>query len=147
MDLLISSLKNHFHSSHTYFLSLQAVLLKLSDREYWAQPSLFTFLPRSCSTAFKGLWARIDTFKKKNSQRYTLYIIVVAEMLSHGLKQWWSTWWEGRANPWVLRCMQCTWLTGRAGARIHPFPDLMYCLAVEVRVYHWRFPCTWGLLR
>ena len=44
----------------------------------------------------------------------------VLEMLSHGLKQWWSTWWEGRANPGELSCMQCTeWWRG--GARIHPF--------------------------
>jgi len=36
------------------------------------------------------------------------------EMVRHGLKQWLSTWWEGRANPGELRCMQCTpeWLKG-----------------------------------
>jgi len=28
-------------------------------------------------------------------------------MLSHGLKQRWSTWREGRANPELLSCMQC----------------------------------------
>jgi len=42
----------------------------------------------------------------------------VVEMLSHSLNQWLSTWWEGRANPEELRCMQCTWVTGRGGARI-----------------------------
>ena len=46
----------------------------------------------------------------------------VVEVLSHGLKQWLSTWWEGRANPGELRCKQCTWVTGRSEARIHPFP-------------------------
>ena len=43
----------------------------------------------------------------------------------HSLKQWLSTWWKGRSNPGELRCMQCTWVTGRGGARIHPFPDLI----------------------
>jgi len=32
---------------------------------------------------------------------------------------------EGRANPGDLRCKQCTYLTGRGGGRIHPFPDLI----------------------
>jgi len=32
---------------------------------------------------------------------------------------------EGRANPGELRCMQCSLVTGRGGARIHPFPDLI----------------------
>ena len=36
---------------------------------------------------------------------------VVAEMWSHGLKQWLSTWWEGRASPGELRCMQCSSVT------------------------------------
>ena len=48
----------------------------------------------------------------------------VMAMLSHGLKQWLSTWWEGRANPGELRCMQCTWVTRRGEARIHLFLDL-----------------------
>jgi len=29
------------------------------------------------------------------------------EMLSQGLKQQLSTWWEGRTSPGKLRCMQC----------------------------------------
>ena len=34
-------------------------------------------------------------------------------MLNHCLKEWLSTWWEGRASPGELRCMQCSWVTGR----------------------------------
>ena len=34
----------------------------------------------------------------------------------------------------VYAIMQCSWVTRRAGARIHPFPDLSGGLAVEVRV-------------
>jgi len=44
---------------------------------------------------------------------------LIAELLSHGLKQWLSTWWQGRAKPGELRYMQCTWVTGRGGARIY----------------------------
>ena len=32
----------------------------------------------------------------------------IAEMLSHGMNQWLSTCWEGRANPGELRYMQWT---------------------------------------
>ena len=53
-----------------------------------------------------------------------LYVTVV-EMLSHGLKQWLSTCWEGKTNPGALRCVQCTGVTGGGGARIHSFPDLI----------------------
>ena len=44
----------------------------------------------------------------------------VAEILSQGLKQSLSTWWEGRANPVELKCMQCTCANGRGRARILP---------------------------
>jgi len=49
----------------------------------------------------------------------------VGEMVSHGLNQWWSFWWEGRANPRELKCKQYAWLTRMGGARIHPFPDFI----------------------
>lgn len=46
-------------------------------------------------------------------------------MLSQGLKQWWSTWWEGRANPGELRCMQCTeWWKGWSQDPLLPRPHL-----------------------
>jgi len=35
------------------------------------------------------------------------------ELLSYGLKHWLRTWWEGRANPGELRCVQCPWVSGR----------------------------------
>lgn len=73
----------------------------------------------------------------------------VAEMLSHNLKQWLSTWGEGRGNPEELRCMWCTWMTGgwEGKIRIHPFPDLISGLAVEARASCWRSLPTWGLLK
>ena len=49
-------------------------------------------------------------------------LLRVVKMLSHGLSQWLSTWWEGRANPIELRCLQYTWVSRRGGTRIHPFP-------------------------
>ena len=69
----------------------------------------------------------------------------VSEILSCGLSQWLSTWWKGRANPGELRCVQCSWVTGRGGARIYPFPDHIWGLAVEVRVSHWRCLHAWSL--
>jgi len=53
--------------------------------------------------------------------------LLVVGMLSHSLKQWPSIWWEGRANPGKLRCMQCTWVTGRGEARIHPLQTSFKC--------------------
>jgi len=47
---------------------------------------------------------------------------------------------EGRASPGELSCMQCTQMTRRAGARIHPFPGLLERFAVEVRVSCWMIP-------
>jgi len=35
----------------------------------------------------------------------------------------------------------------RGGARMHPFPDLIEGLAVEVRACHWTSLLTWGLLK
>ena len=55
----------------------------------------------------------------------------VVGMLSHGLKQWLSTWEEGRD----LRCEQWTWVTRRGGARIHCLPELVEVLAVEISAY------------
>jgi len=49
----------------------------------------------------------------------------VVEMLSQGLKQWLNTWWEGMASLRELRCMQCTWVSGRGEAGIYPIPDLV----------------------
>lgn len=43
--------------------------------------------------------------------------------------------------------MQCTWVTGRGEARIHPFPDIIYGSSLEARVSVWRSLCTWGLLK
>jgi len=42
-----------------------------------------------------------------NALRYRVCILCscVVDMLRHGLNQWLSTWWEGRANPVELRCM------------------------------------------
>lgn len=37
-----------------------------------------------------------------------IYFGLVAEMLSDGLTQQFSTWWEGRAKLGELRCMQYT---------------------------------------
>jgi len=51
-------------------------------------------------------WADgLRTFRKQ-SERVSKWLNIV-EMLNHGLKQWLSTWWEGRANPGELRCIQC----------------------------------------
>jgi len=71
----------------------------------------------------------------------------VVEMLSHGLKWWLSTWWKSRANPVEPRCMQCTWVTGRIRAGVHPFPDLIKALAVEAVVSYWSSLITWGLTK
>ena len=40
--------------------------------------------------------------------KHSSVFVAVAEMLSRGMKQWLSTWWEGRAKPGELRCMRCT---------------------------------------
>jgi len=45
------------------------------------------------------------------------------------------------------RGMQCPWVTGRGGARITPFPDLVEGLALEARIPCWRSLPTRGLLR
>ena len=83
----------------------------------------------------KCSWGRIDKFNLWVLFSMLILLVIswlslqqciwVAEVPSHGLKQWLSTWWEGRANPGELRCMQCTWVTVRGGARIHPFPGLI----------------------
>ena len=52
---------------------------------------------------------------------------------------------EGRTNPGELRWTQCSWMTRRGGARIHPFPDLIWGLAVEIRGSCWRSLLIWGL--
>mgnify|MGYP001858796106 CR=1 FL=1 len=62
-----------------------------------------------------GIWA--DAGSATACSRYNghLQCYGVVEMLSCGLKQWLSSWWEGRANPEDLRCMQYSWVTRRAG--------------------------------
>jgi len=62
-------------------------------------------------------------------------------MVRHGLKQWCSTWWEGRANPRELRCKQCIWVTWRAGARIHPFQPSFKGCQWKGRYLIWRSLC------
>ena len=71
----------------------------------------------------------------------------VVEMLSHGLKQWLSTWWEGGADPGELRCMQCSWVTRRGGARICPSQTSFKGWQWKQRIFCWRFLPAWGFLK
>jgi len=54
---------------------------------------------------------------------------------------------QGQPRGAQVHAMQCTWVTRRDWARIYPFPDLIWGLAVEVRVSCWRSLCTWCLLK
>jgi len=67
-------------------------------------------------------------------------------MLRHGLKKWWSTWWEGRANPGELRCRQCTWVIGKGWSQdpALPRPHLSVGSGGE-RISYWRSLPTSGL--
>lgn len=70
---------------------------------------------------------------------------VVVEMLRQGLKQWWSTWWEGRASPGELRCMQCSWvMKGWSQEPPFPSPHLRVGSGVE-GISCWRSLYIWGL--
>ena len=66
-------------------------------------------------------------------------------MQCQGFKQWCRTWWKGRANRGEPRCMQCSWVAGSGGARIHPFPDFISGLAVETSSSCWRSLGAWDL--
>ena len=68
-------------------------------------------------------------------------------MLSHSLNQWLSTWWEGRASPGELRCVQCAWVTGRVEPGSTPAQTSIKGWQEEVRVSCWRSLCVWVLLK
>jgi len=93
---------SEFESS-LFSLESHYLLLYLSSYgpSHWLQLVLDYSLPAGSS------W--------KSEPQLLLWEIVrndgVVEMLSHSLKLWWSTWWEGRANPEELRCMQSPWVT------------------------------------
>ena len=71
---------------------------------------------------------------------------VIVEMLSHGLNQWLSTRWDGRASPGELRHMQCPWVTRRGGGRILPRPNLRVGSGGEGISWQRSLP-TWDLLK
>ena len=83
-------------------------------------------------------WERKKKLRRKVNHlpSFVRFINAVVDMLSHGLKQWLSTWWEGRANPGELRCMQCSWVTGSQDPPL-PRPHLRVGSG-EVRESCWR---------
>lgn len=79
--------------------------------------------PAACSLVCSSTPAYIA--KLPSQSRESPLPTSAVEMPSLNLKKWWGTWWEGRANPRELRCMQCTWMTARGRASSHPFPVLI----------------------
>jgi len=63
-------------------------------------------------------------------------------MLSHSLKQWWSTWWEGRANPMGAQVHAMYWVM--EGLQPGSTPSQP---SFNVRGPYWRSLCAWGLLK